>query len=109
MAYLNAPNLLGKLWTSRLPAIVTSFLPSGYLSLYLTLLSVLCLVSILSTVVHAIPYPNSIVMYNLGTLVICYVVYSYTQGTDVIGEQWRCVCMCEFKWKSFVPTSMKTV
>eukprot|EP00731_Ephydatia_muelleri_P025952 Em0018g52a len=61
MAYQHAPNLL------------------GCLSLYLILLSVLCFVSILSTVVHAIPYPNSIVMYNLGTLLICYLIYTYTQ------------------------------
>lgn len=97
MAYQHAPNLLGKLWDQdTLPFMPASFHHlSGCLSLYLILLSVLCFVSILSTVVHAIPYPNSIVMYNLGTLLICYLIYTYTQGTEGSGGR----CECSEVWK----------
>ena len=52
----------------------------GILSLYLTVLCVLNICSLVATLMHPIPYPNSILFYNFAVLGLAYIFHQYLEG-----------------------------
>ena len=48
---------------------------------YLTIVCALSICSLLATLLHSVPYPNSIVIYNFSLLGLAYVFHRHLQGT----------------------------